>query len=292
MANILTNEFGAKIHLDSTVEKLNIEKGSRLINSIEVRHGNSQQTTRYEFDEIICNADIPYVIRNNIPNADQIFSTWKPSTFDKKKFSCSGFNMYLSLDKLYDNVTTHVISFPKDIKKSYKLMEDGDWNSDICVYVRNSCTVDKTVSKEGKSGLFVMVFVPNLQVGKIDWTDQQTIEKTKQLAFDILEQKCGFTNLRNHIEDCKLSTPLTWKSEKNIEFGAVFAMSNTLFQSLSFRPRNKFHELDNLYLSGGHTHPGSGLPTIMESARIVTSLLCEKYKVPYTLKMPSFYPTQ
>jgi hypothetical protein len=39
------------------------------------------------------------------------------------------------------------------------------------------------------------------------------------------------------------------------------------------RPHNRFEEANNLYIVGGGTHPGSGLPTIFESARISSKLL-------------------
>ena len=41
------------------------------------------------------------------------------------------------------------------------------------------------------------------------------------------------------------------------------------------RPRNRFEELDSVYLVGGGTHPGSGLPVIYESSRITSRLLLE-----------------
>jgi phytoene desaturase len=40
---------------------------------------------------------------------------------------------------------------------------------------------------------------------------------------------------------------------------------------LYFRPHNRF--APGLYLVGGGTHPGSGLPVIYEGARITTRLL-------------------
>jgi phytoene desaturase len=46
---------------------------------------------------------------------------------------------------------------------------------------------------------------------------------------------------------------------------------------LHFRPQNKLKGFDNLYLVGGGTHPGSGLPTIYESARITANLIDEDY---------------
>ena len=42
-------------------------------------------------------------------------------------------------------------------------------------------------------------------------------------------------------------------------------------QMLAFRPRNKFEELEKCWLVGGGTHPGSGLPIILESARITAN---------------------
>jgi phytoene desaturase len=42
---------------------------------------------------------------------------------------------------------------------------------------------------------------------------------------------------------------------------------------LYFRPHNRFGR--NVYLVGGGTHPGSGLPVIFEGARITTRLLLE-----------------
>ena len=40
------------------------------------------------------------------------------------------------------------------------------------------------------------------------------------------------------------------------------------------RPQNKMKEYQNLFLVGGGTHPGSGLPTILESAKISSKLIC------------------
>jgi phytoene desaturase len=48
---------------------------------------------------------------------------------------------------------------------------------------------------------------------------------------------------------------------------------------LYLRPRNRFDDLPGLYLVGGGTHPGSGLPVIFESARISARLLCEELGV-------------
>jgi phytoene desaturase len=46
---------------------------------------------------------------------------------------------------------------------------------------------------------------------------------------------------------------------------------------LHLRPRNRFEDLESVYLVGGGTHPGSGLPVIYESARITSRLLLQDF---------------
>ena len=53
----------------------------------------------------------------------------------------------------------------------------------------------------------------------------------------------------------------------------MFNLAHGLDQMLFLRPRNRFEEFPGLYLVGGGTHPGSGLPTIFESGRITSKLL-------------------
>ena len=42
---------------------------------------------------------------------------------------------------------------------------------------------------------------------------------------------------------------------------------------LHMRPHNRFEDVEGIYLVGGGTHPGSGLPVIYSSARITSDLL-------------------
>jgi len=70
----------------------------------------------------------------------------------------------------------------------------------------------------------------------------------------------------------------------NIQFGSTFNLAHSFMQMLYFRPRNKFEELDNCYLVGGGTHPGSGLPTIYESGRIAANLISKEHSIPFESK--------
>jgi phytoene desaturase len=68
-------------------------------------------------------------------------------------------------------------------------------------------------------------------------------------------------------------TPKAWENEFSVYEGATFNLAHTLGQMLYFRPNNRFGR--NVYLVGGGTHPGSGLPVIFEGARITSRLITE-----------------
>ena len=56
---------------------------------------------------------------------------------------------------------------------------------------------------------------------------------------------------------------------------------------LHMRPHNRFEDIDGMYLVGGGTHPGSGLPVIYSSARITTDLLLRDLGVPNEFSEPT-----
>ena len=60
----------------------------------------------------------------------------------------------------------------------------------------------------------------------------------------------------------------------------TFNLAHNLAQMLHLRPRNRFEDLESVYLVGGGTHPGSGLPVIYESARITSRLIGEDLGMP------------
>lgn len=82
-------------------------------------------------------------------------------------------------------------------------------------------------------------------------------------------------DIAEHIEVEKITTPFDWANNYHLYNGATFNLSHKLTQMLYFRPHNKFEEFGNCYITGGGTHPGSGLPTIYESGRIVANLIIQ-----------------
>ena len=146
-------------------------------------------------------------------------------------------------------------------------------SADPSLYVHNPSRLDSTLAPAGKSALYVLMPTPNL-TGDIDWEAERA--KVQETMLKRLEAIPELADIRGRIEECMMFTPLDWQNELDVYHGATFIMAHNLGQMMYLRPHNQFEELERVWLVGGGTHPGSGLPTIFESARISVRLIQEE----------------
>jgi phytoene desaturase len=263
---------GAKLHLSTPVKKVITENGK----AIGVELENGEKVTS---DEVIINADFGYAATNLFEEG--LLKKYTPEKVKSMKYSCSIFMLYLGIDKEYD-MPHHTIYFADDYKTNVAdIFENKNLSDDMSFYVRNTVGVDKTNAPEGHSALYILVPVANLEAD-VDWDKEK--ERYKELLIDTMIKKTCMKDLREHIKAEKVITPTDWRDNYNVYNGATFNLAHNFGQMLYFRPHNKFEDVDNVYLAGGGTHPGSGLPTIYESGRISANMICKKYKVSYESK--------
>lgn len=266
----VAREHGVNFYYNQTVKQL-LVKGKKVV-GIELTDGTKQYA-----DEVIVNADFGYMVNNLLP-VDKL-RKWTPKKLAKKDFSCSTFMLYLGIDGEYPELAHHTIVFAKDYRQNVDdIFKYKKLSSDISFYVRNASIIDKTLAPKGKSNIYVLVPVPNNQ-SQIDWSEAKF--KLRDLVLDSMQSRFGIKDIRSKIDFERMITPADWENRANVHLGATFNLSHAINQMLYFRPHNHFDDLD-MYLVGGGTHPGSGLPTIYESARIVANMISKKYKVPYS----------
>ena len=261
MAKVFEEE-GGKIMLDTEVQEIEYT-GDRAA-KVTLSNGKTM-----ECDDLIVNADYAHA-------RSTIFGKHNESrkSLLKKKYSCSTFMLYLGLDKLYENEPHHHVLFAKDYHQNLRdIQNERVVSDDMSIYVRNSSVTDPTVAPEGHSQLYILVPTINTRHNH-PWEENQQAYRDKVL--DRIEQQTGMKDLRQHIVEERCITPKGWE-DANIFIGATFNLAHTMRQMLYLRPQNKLKGFENIYLVGGGTHPGSGLPTIYESARISANLICESY---------------
>ena len=252
--------FGAKIRTSTPVKEL-IYEGKNVI-------GVKLEDETIYADKVVVNADFAHAMTTLVP--DEKRKKWSNKKLEKKGYSCSTYMLYLGMDKTYPDMPHHQIYASQRYEENLNDITNHKitWD-DPSLYVQNACVTDPDMAPEGCSTLYVLVPVPN-QHESINWEDIKDEYRDiviKQMA------KLGYDDVADHIVSETIVTPDDWGAS-DIYRGAVFNLTHNLGQMLWRRPQNRFEEANNLYIVGGGTHPGSGLPTIFESARISSKLIC------------------
>ena len=219
-----------------------------------------------EVDAVVINADFARAMETLIP--DRLRRRWANAKIAGKTFSCSTFMVYLGIDGRFE-LPHHNIYIAREYEKNLREIERGHTLSgDPSVYVQNASVTDRTLAPDGCSTLYVLVPVTH-QHPNVDWAREKA--RYRDLVLRHIG-KLGFTNLDGRIRFERVVTPSDWDTSAQIHFGATFNLAHSYSQMLHLRPRNRFEDVDGVYLVGGGTHPGSGLPAIFESARITARL--------------------
>lgn len=262
MARVIEEEGGV-IRLGSPVDRLHLEGNEA--------KGVVSGGVHYAFDEVIIGADFAHAMTTLVPEGT--LKRWSKPKLDQKRFSCSTFMLYLGLDRTYDDVAHHTIHFANDYEANVRDMtQDLRLSDDFSFYVQNASVLDPTLAPEGKSALYVLVPVPN-NLSHLPWDTLK--EEMTERVLSALEERSPYAGIRQHIEVMEALTPMDWE-RFGVYKGATFNLGHNLSQMMYFRPHNEFEELKHVWLVGGGTHPGSGLPTIFESARITANLLRDR----------------
>jgi phytoene desaturase len=262
MARVAT-EMGVDIRLAEPVRGLTFQ--GRRATGVRTDAGEER------FDALVVNADFAHAMRTLVPDA--LRRRWTDRRIARKKFSCSTFMLYLGLEGRYDDVAHHTIHLAEDYRRNVAEIEAaGAPPEEPSFYVQNASVTDDSLAPPGHSTLYVLVPVGHRREGGPDW--DAIAPRYRRLALDRLEQ-IGVTGIEKRIRYEKMLTPADWEGEMAIHQGATFNLAHNIGQMLHWRPRNRFEDIDGMYLVGGGTHPGSGLPVIFESARISARLLAE-----------------
>jgi phytoene desaturase len=249
---------GGQLKLNTPVQEILVEK--KKVIGVKV---NDESII---YDDVVLNADFSHAMTNLID--PKHLKKYKPEKLEKKDYSVSTMNIYLALDKVFD-FAHHQVVFSKDYDAYLKQIINNEFTEDLSYYIHNPVVLDDTMAPKGKSALYILAPIPNLR-GKVNWSTYQ--KDVEQIIYASLKERLGI-DLVPHIIDKKIITPQGWQDDYNVYIGAVFNLSHKLSQMMYFRPHNKFEELNNLYIVGGGTHPGSGLPTIYQSALMLQSYI-------------------
>jgi phytoene desaturase len=284
----VAGELGVEIRLGTPVRRVEFARGGVRATGIVTDQGT------HPHDHVVLNADAAWALSNLIPTDTRRIAggtSYSNEAFNAKRYSCSTYMLYLGVRGEVD-LPHHTIYVSETYEENLKdITERGTLSTDPSVYVCNPSRIDPTLAPKGCSSLYVLVPTPNLKGGRsgggggagggsgaLEWSQAAAVLRGRTM--EQLAKRFGLGDLASRIEAKVELTPEDWRGG-NIQFGATFNLAHSLDQMLFRRPQNKLKGFDNVYLVGGGTHPGSGLPTIFLSAHIASRLLCKESGVAY-----------
>ncbi|HEY6072854.1 MAG TPA: hypothetical protein VIV15_05540, partial [Anaerolineales bacterium] len=224
----------------------------------------------YFADIFVGNADLPYIYKELLPKNKQA------ARLDKKLYTSSTIMFYWGVDKQFPQLSHHNIFLGGDYESSFdQIFKEHELPDSPSFYVHAPARTDPAAAPEGQDTLYVLVPVGHLdENGTQDW--EARIARARQTVFSRLAKEKGITDLEQHIKFEIVYQPETWKQRFNLAKGAAFGLSHNFWQVGYLRPQNRHAQYRNLYFSGASTHPGTGLPIVLLSARLTTERILKE----------------
>jgi phytoene desaturase len=172
----------------------------------------------------------------------------------------------------------HTLFLADDYRENFEsIIRDLALPENPSLYFHAPARLDPSMAPPGEDTLIAIVPVGHLdESGDQDW--RAIRDQARQAVFKRLAL-LGITDLEAHIKFEVNYTPLSWHKRYNLVKGSTHGLCHTLTQLGYLRPRNRHPRYHNLYFVGASTHPGTGMPTALVSARLAAQRLMDELRV-------------
>lgn len=263
----IAGEMGVQIRTNAPVAQIAIEQGK--VTGVYLESGEFVQA-----DLVISNADLPYTYKKLVDSRHRKHYT--DQRLDNMNYACSGYLLYLGVNKTYDHVRHQALYFTDDYRANLDaIFVDKTLPQHVSFHMNIPTVSDPTLAPRGHSLIYLLAPMPNLSAN-INWNTAAPIVREQLL--DKLEDLVD-PDIRQHIVWERQFTPVDFETHYNAVLGTAFgSLSQGFFQSSYFRPHNKAHDIEGLYFVGQGTYPGIGMPMVLLSARLVTERILQEWR--------------
>lgn len=264
----LFEEMGGELRLSCPVDSIEVQKappGGDSPTKHRLTYGDGRQEL---FDIVVSNADVQHTygkIYRQHPAAAR-----RARKLESMEWSMSLFVMYFGTNRQYEHLAHHTILFGprfhgllRDIFKGHRLP------ADFSLYLHAPTRTDPSLAPPGGEAFYVLSPVPHLGQADLDWDSMAT-----EYGDRILEAlEAYLPGLRRSIVTRRHFTPRDFKSQLNAYHGSAFSLAPKLTQSAYFRPHNRDPDIPGLYIVGAGTHPGAGVPGVVNTAKATVGVI-------------------
>lgn len=249
------------ILLNSDVTRIVLDEGK--VRSVELSDGS-----HLEADIVVSNADASHLYGDLVSGnrADAALRQLRKATP-----SFSGFVMLLAIKGRTSDISHHNVWFPSDYNAEFDAVFKGRPATDPTIY---ACVPDDPLMRPDADheSWFVLINAPRHGHGKneFDWSQTDFANNYADRMVELLAERG--TDLRSRILWRELITPADLEARTRAPGGSIYGTSSNGMRAAFLRPANT-SPIEGLYLVGGSSHPGGGLPLVGMSAEIVAETI-------------------
>lgn len=273
----LFTDLGGKIHLNAEVDT--ILTGDGKVTGLRFANGSTSN-----FDIVASNADVGHTYKTLLRYETRVNSTRKHVL--NQHFSMSLFLIYFGTNKKYPHLKHHNVIFGSRYRELLSdIFTRGKLSDDFSLYLHAPCRTDSSMAPEGCDAFYALSPVPHLGHNAADWKTE-----SPRYANKILEylEKFYMPDLRKHIVTQRVFTPLDFRDELNSHLGSAFSLAPILTQSAYFRTQNRDKNIRGLYFVGAGTHPGAGVPGVVNSAKATGGIILKDFVINSSFREQSY----
>jgi phytoene desaturase len=262
----VARELGVEIITGARVE--------RILDSAGAVHGLLLEGGRtIKVDAAISNCDVQRTNRRLLATpaghkeADRIARKFEPA--------CAGVVLYLGLDRAYDHLAHHNFLFSGDSRAEFgDIYQRGIPARDPTLYIAAPSRTDPAQAPRGGEALYILVHTAYKRPGQVWDGPGGLLEQYRPVIIDKLA-RFGMADIEQRIVVEHTLTPDGIDRMYNAEGGAIYGLASHGRLAGGFKPRNRSRALRGLYLAGGSTNPGPGVPMVLMSGVTAAHALFE-----------------
>jgi len=256
----LARELGIEIRTGRRVARIRTEGGR--VAGVELEGGES-----FASGVVVSNVDLP-TTDTELVESDEGFKARSRRRAARTKMTPGVVTFYWGVRGQVEGLGHHTIFLPENYRAAFDdLLRRGRVPRDLPFYVSAPSQTDPGLAPPGDTAVFVLAPTPTLgRMPGADWRAEADAIRTKIFATFARQ---GVALDRSRVVFEEVYTPEDWRRRFGLYDGSAFGAAHTLGQVGPFRRKNFSAEIEGLYYVGASTTPGTGMPMVVLSGKLV-----------------------
>ena len=265
----LAREFGVEIETNCRIRQILIERGR--VRGVALSGGGTRAASL-----VVSNVDVPTTDTELLATGNGLTKALQRRA-TRMRMTPGVVTFYWGVRGQVSGLHHHTIFLPRDYSAAFAdLFEHKRMPRELPFYVSVPSATDADLAPKGDTAMFVLAPVPLIsEMGGADWPVTAYQIKARVLT----------TLARHNVEldpACisveEIYTPADWRDRFGLYDGSAFGAAHGLRQLGPFRAKNFSPVVQGLYYVGASTTPGTGMPMVVLSGRLVAERIVSRVR--------------